>query len=202
MQQATGSYAPVGDSQHDGRTESLHQVGALEARFIQNWSALARAFGMDPMLGRVHALCYLSDEPVTPLHVGAAIGIGTDQARHWLEELHGWGVLEARDSEEHGTAYLADADPWSFFLTTLKERGKREFGPLMRSIREAAEQAERLSRSSGGPQRTRLQRIARFTQFVEQIANLVESFASLGAGPMLTAMRMVAKMKGPRLLRM
>ena len=47
----------------------------------------------------------------------------------------------------------------------------------------------------------RIERIARFTQFVEQIAGLLETFASVGAGPVMSALRMVAKMRGPRLVR-
>lgn len=199
MQEATGSYAPVEHLRSAGQPQ---QLGALEARFIDNWSALAKGFGMDPMLGRIHALAFLSDEPIAAVHVAMAVGIGSEQADRWLQELAGWGVLEAIDCDEHGTVFQADTDPWSFFLTTLRERGRREFGPLLCSIRDAANRAEELSKTVSGPQRARLQRIARFTQFVEQIAHLVESFASLGAGPMLTALRMVAKMKGPRLLRL
>ncbi|MGD8863715.1 MAG: hypothetical protein PVI30_27110 [Myxococcales bacterium] len=203
MQQAVESYIPNASSHP---AEARRELGALEARFIQNWAALARAFGMDPMLGRIHALTYLSDAPVTAGHVAVALGVDEAQALSWLEELAGWGVIERAhgDAPDNGPAFEADADPWSWFLVTLKERGRREFGPLVEAIREANARAAEIERDCSeisAAQRARLQRIARFTQFVEQIANLLETFAGLGAGPMMSTMRMVAKMRGPRLLR-
>ena len=47
----------------------------------------------------------------------------------------------------------------------------------------------------------RIQRIGRFTDFVEQIAGLLESFASVGAGPVMSALRMMSKVRAPRVPR-
>ena len=100
--------------------------------------------------------------------------------------------------------YEADGDPWSWFLATIKERGRREFAPLVQSIRDANRHAQQLRTSlppGAHEDLHRIARIARFSDFVEQIAGLLESFASVGAGPVMSALRMMAKVRSPRVPR-
>ncbi|MDH5671137.1 MAG: hypothetical protein OEZ06_03250 [Myxococcales bacterium] len=202
MQQITESY--TNPTTLPPASVEARELGSLEASFVTNWAALARAFGMDPMLGRVHALAYLSERPIPVMTVSTTLGLGVQQSEAYLAQLEAWGVIREVGGEDLERSYQAELDPWSFFLSTLKERGRREFAPLLQSIRTANAQAMRIQARRGHSDGAaeRLQRIARFSQFVEQMANLLETFASLGAGPMLTTMRMVAKMRGPRLLRM
>jgi DNA-binding transcriptional regulator GbsR (MarR family) len=200
MEQLTGSFVPVCERAEGERSRRLSSV---EAGFIENWGALARSFGMDPLLGRVHALAFLSTESVTTAEVADTLGLTDQQAERYLEDLERWGaVREAGDGQQ--LRYEANSDPWSWFLVTLKERGRREFGPLIQGFRDANVRAQQLRVSLHPSARSELQRIdriARFSEFVDQIAGLLETFATLGAGPMMTAMRMVAKVRGPRFVR-
>lgn len=180
-------------------------LSALESRFIENWAGLAKAFGMDGTLGRVHALTFVREEGLHAVTVSEVLGLEELEAARYLEELVRWGVVRKAASSHGVPTFSADGDPWSWFMTTLKERGRREFGPLIDSIRDANVGAQRLRSSlppgSSAAELRRIERIARFTQFVEQIAGMIETFASVGAGPMMSALRMVAKMRGPRLVR-
>lgn len=204
MEQLTGSYLPAGERAQGDRGLRLSSV---EAGFIENWGALARSFGMDAVLGRVHALAFLSTEPVSATQIGETLGLRVEETARCLENLERWGAvreLAVGDTDADEPVFQADGDPWSWFLVTLKERGRREFGPLLQGFREANTRAQQLRRSlhpSARAELQRIERIARFSEFVDQIAGLLETFATLGAGPMMTAMRMMAKMRGPRLAR-
>ena len=182
-----------------GADDALSSLGSVEARFIHNWAGLARAFGMDPLLGRIHAVAFLAARPVTVSHVAELLGISVAQAEDGLEELERWGVVNMLEDGE----FEADGDPWSWFLVTIKERGRREFGPLVSAIREAhaSARAVRKRLDPNCAEARRIERIGRFSEFVDQIAGLLETFSSLGAGPMMTAMRMVSKVRAPRLIR-
>ena len=186
--------------------DAAMHLSAVEARFVQNWAGLARAFGMDPLLGRLHAVTFLSAGPVSAGAVAEILGVSIEQAVHGLDGLVDWGVLrELGDSDsEADRSFEAEGDPWAFFLVTLRERGRREFGPLVSAIREANTSARALRRSlpNGAlAEQRRIDRIHRFSDFVEQIASLLETFASLGAGPLMGALRMASKVRAPRLLR-
>jgi DNA-binding transcriptional regulator GbsR (MarR family) len=169
----------------------------VETGFIQNWAALARSFGMDPMLGRVHALAYLSAEPMAATEISGALEIDEEDAAAYLESLARWGAVREVDVDGE-QRFEADGDPWSWFMHTLRERGRREFAPLLQSIREANSRAQVLRRSLHPDARKelhRIERIARFSEFVDQIAGLLETFANVGAGPVMGALRMVAKFR-------
>jgi DNA-binding transcriptional regulator GbsR (MarR family) len=173
----------------------------VETGFIQNWAALARCFGMDPMLGRVHALAFLSAEAMSASAISAALDIDDDDALAYLESLERWGAVRLVEVDGENR-FEADGDPWSWFMHTLRERGRREFAPLLKAIREANSSAQVVRRSLPPGARNelhRIDRIARFSEFVDQIAGLLETFASVGAGPLMGALRMVARMRGPKL---
>jgi DNA-binding transcriptional regulator GbsR (MarR family) len=203
MEQVTGSYLPVSERQRGNQGLRLSSV---EASFIENWGALARSFGMDTVLGRVHALAFLSTEPVSATQVCETLSLRADETERCLESLERWGAVRGLPESEcdDEPLYAANGDPWSWFVATLKERGKREFSPLLQGFREANARAQELRNTLPPGARAevqRIDRIARFSEFVDQIASLLETFATLGAGPMMTAMRMVAKMRSPRLAR-
>src|SRR5689334_2248694 len=98
MEQLTGSFVPVCERAQGDRSRRLSSV---EASFIENWGALARSFGMDPLLGRVHALAFLCTEAVTPAEVADTLGLHLDQAETYLEDLQRCGaVRESSDGAE------------------------------------------------------------------------------------------------------
>jgi DNA-binding transcriptional regulator GbsR (MarR family) len=158
---------------------------------------------MDPMLGRVHALAFLSAEPLRCAQVASALELTDEQSAAYLDSLARWGAV--RELEIAGEPHFeANGDPWSWFMVTLKERGRREFGPLLHSVREANARAQQLRSSLHPAARSelhRIERIARFSEFVDQIAGVIETFANVGAGPVLGALRMMSKMRGPRFAR-
>lgn len=186
-----------------GSDDALSSLGTVEAHFIHNWAGLARAFGMDPLLGRIHAVAFLAARPVRVSHVAELLGISRAQAADGLDELERWGVVELVGEDDDDRQFEADGDPWSWFLVTIKERGRREFGPLVHAIREAhaSARAVRKRLDPNCAEARRIDRIGRFSEFVDQIAGLLETFSTLGAGPMMTAMRMVSKVRAPRLIR-
>src|SRR5204863_8317962 len=120
------------------------------------------------------------------------------------ESLLHWGCVRAVPGSDREPRFESDGDPWSWFLVTLKERGRREFAPLVQSIRDANRHAQQL-RTTLHPEAHgelhRIQRIARFSEFVDQIAGLLETFAGIGAGPMMSALRMLSRVRAPRFAR-
>jgi DNA-binding transcriptional regulator GbsR (MarR family) len=152
---------------------------------------------MDPMLGRVHALAFLSLEAMSACEIAAALDLDDEDSGAYLESLSRWGAVRAVEVDGE-RRYEADGDPWAWFMRTLRERGRREFAPLLQSIREANSRAQQLRRQLHPGARSelhRIERIARFSEFVDQIAGVLETFANVGAGPIMGALRMMSKMR-------
>src|SRR6478609_1174437 len=89
MQRSTGSFARL----QVVAPEEPRQLGTVEAGFVQSWAGLAQAFGMDSMLGRVHALAFLSPDSMSATEVALALKLSTEQAASYLESLSRWGAV-------------------------------------------------------------------------------------------------------------
>src|SRR5438552_5900391 len=97
MEQLTGSHSPVCERTHGDH----RKLSSVEAGFIENWGALARSFGMDPVLGRVHALAFLSTDALNASQVAATLGLAAEDAARCLESLARWGaVREVPDDQD------------------------------------------------------------------------------------------------------
>jgi DNA-binding transcriptional regulator GbsR (MarR family) len=182
------------------QAKNSHATGrfhGVEDRFIDNWGQLAESIGMDERLGRIHAVLYLGSAPLTARAIAEYLELESAVCDEFLETLVSFGVVNAETNEAGDDVFEAERDPWSWFLVTIRERARREFTPLLASIRAVntlAQEARSAQSIRLDPERSeRIERISRFTHFVDQIASLLEMFSSLGAGPLMATMRMAAK---------
>lgn len=154
------------------RAEQPNALSTVEAQFVNNWASLAQIFGMDARLGRVHAVLYLSLEPIRCDEVARRLNICPKECQKHLEELCRLEVIT--NTEER---YQAEQDPWNWFMVTIRQRVKREFAPVLESMY----RVEALARDAS--QDAIIERISRFTRFVEELSALLEKFSSIGASP-------------------
>lgn len=165
----------------------------IEARFIDNWSALSRAFGMGADPGRAHAVLFLADEPLSLLEVAQLADLSEAAADDALRYLHGYQAIERKVWEDDDVTYAAPGDPWTWFTATVRLRARREFAPILASIRDLNQLAQE-AQGDGRLTRGRVQRIAQFTSFVDQVAKLFETFGGAGSSrPVVSAARAVAR---------
>lgn len=165
----------------------------LQDRFIENWGNMAHAFAMDRTMGRIHALVYVSVEPVSTPTVALRLAMSEEAVQPHLDTLADWGLVRGVNHLGDGVPhYVAELDPWAWFLKTIRERRRRELVPVQDAVRVVAAQAQQL-RAGDAHARATLDRIERFTSFIEDFSKLVDTFVSLGAGPMVKVMRTFAR---------
>lgn len=171
----------------------------LEDPFIENWGTLADAFGMDRTVGRIHALIYVSRDPIDAASIASRLGLSRETCHASLTELLAWGVVQVAHHYTDGTEYYtAENDPWAWFIRTVRERRHREFVPMLMSVRNVCDYARETAGAAEHRNDADLQRLARkievFTGFVDELARFIDAFAILGKGPMLMALKTVAKL--------
>lgn len=172
---------------------------ALEDPFIENWGTLADAFGMSRTVGRIHALIYVSRDPIDEASIAGRLGLSRESCHDCLKELLAWGVVQVAHHYTDGTEYYsAENDPWAWFIRTVRERRHREFVPMLMSVRNVCDYAKETAGASEHRNDADIQRLARkievFTGFVDELARFIDAFAILGKGPMLMALKTVAKL--------
>jgi DNA-binding transcriptional regulator GbsR (MarR family) len=185
--------APVATATH-----AASHFHGVEGRFIENWAQLAQSIGMDDALGRVHAALYLSGTPLSAGEVADHLSADLDLCVEHLQTLVAFGAAHSEAREDGICVFVADCDPWSWFMKTVRARARREFTPLLASIRAVnvlAQEARAAHACRLDPERSaRIERIGRFTSFVDQVSGMIETFASLGSAPLLATMRMASKL--------
>jgi DNA-binding transcriptional regulator GbsR (MarR family) len=172
------------------------RVSRIEDQFIENWARMASAFAMDRTTGRVHALLYISPEPIELSKIAYRLASTEDACRDHVELLQTWGLVRMAAGTTGGNPrYEAEQDPWSWFLRTIRERHRREFSPLQSGIRSVLHAAKALRDASRDPAaRLTCERIERFSRFIDEFSRLIDAFVGMGAGTMATLLKTVAKL--------
>ena len=186
----SGIYSTVGGECVVSDSEkNLRQV---EDGFIDAWARMAGAFAMDRTMGRIHALTYVCAESLRDVDIAERLGLPVDVVRMHVAKLVEWSLVYDNDGE-----YVAEQDPWAWFVRTVRARQRAELLPIRNAIESVRDAARELAASSDSTAalkiRSTLQRIERFTTFVGDFAKLVDAFVTLGAGPLLKFVSMTTR---------
>jgi DNA-binding transcriptional regulator GbsR (MarR family) len=122
---------------------SNSQTSPLIRQFVEHWGMMARAWGINPTMGELFALLYITGADWT-----------ADDLRHWLRvsrgnvsmnlrELMAWGVVhKLHRPGERRELYRAETDVWTLFRHILKERKRRELDPTLTVLDHILEHSE------------------------------------------------------------
>ena len=106
--------------------------------FIDGMGTVGEFWGIAPAMGRIWAVLYLNQDPMTMDGVVTAVGITKGHASTNLRALLRLGLITKSwrpgDRKEY---YSPQADLWEFARSILKERQKQEFDQALASTRKA-----------------------------------------------------------------
>ncbi len=106
-------------------------------RFIEAWGRMGSVWGISRTMAEVHALLYITGEPMCTDDVMARLEISRGNASMSLRALLDWGVIarvhRRGDRKEY---FQAEQDVWTIFRAIVRERIKREVDPLLVNLHE------------------------------------------------------------------
>ncbi|WP_373048985.1 GbsR/MarR family transcriptional regulator [Vulgatibacter sp.] len=157
----------MGAKRDDRQAEAELLVAEAVGRLIEFW-------GFRAVLGRIWAILYLSEKPLSASELCDRLSISTGAASMSLAELERWGVvLRHRPPGERKDFFEAETDIWKMVSRVYRERELVQIERALESFAQAAELFD-LSAKIGDAQGRRAGRFGR-----ERTANLVE-LAKLG----------------------
>ena len=110
----------------------------IEDSVLQEWAELATAWGVSPVLGRIHGLLLLGGQPMTAEEICDRLQISRASASVQLNAILDWGlarrIFVPGDRRQY---YQADQDHWSWFRRAAIVRKRREFDPVVARLGEA-----------------------------------------------------------------
>jgi DNA-binding transcriptional regulator GbsR (MarR family) len=151
--------------------EPVTPLTELHERFILNWGEMATVWGINRTMGQIQALLYVSPEPLPADEIMERLKISRGNASMNLRALEDWGVIQRIHYTGDRREYFRSlTDPWELFHTIIRERKRREFDPIIRSLRQFVQDA--------GAERERQPEVALFVERLGSLLHLLEQLQS------------------------
>jgi DNA-binding transcriptional regulator GbsR (MarR family) len=108
-------------------------------KFILHWGELGTRWGINRTVAQIHALLYLSEEPLPADHIALTLSLARSNVSTSLRELQGWGIVRVvhklGDRRDH---FESLKDVWQLVQIIIEERKRREIDPTLAVLRECA----------------------------------------------------------------
>jgi DNA-binding transcriptional regulator GbsR (MarR family) len=111
---------------------SRSSASALVRQFVEHWGMMARAWGINPTMGELFALLYITGADWTAEELRQWLQVSRGNVSMNLRELLAWGVVrKLHKTGERRELYRAETEVWTLFRRILKERKRRELDPTL-----------------------------------------------------------------------
>jgi DNA-binding transcriptional regulator GbsR (MarR family) len=165
------------------------QLSKAKKQFILHWGEMGARWGINRTVAQVHALLYLSPEPITAEEIAQTLSVARSNVSTSIRELEAWGLVRPvhvlGDRREH---YDCLKDVWEMFRIIVEQRKKREIDPTMEMLRDC------MAELDGGEQANAYthQRLRDMYEFLQGINSVYQELRQVPLG----AIRRVLKMRG------
>ncbi len=161
-------------------------------KFILHWGEMGSRWGINRTVAQVHALLFVSPEPLTADDLVAALGVARSNVSTSLKELQGWGIVRVvhvmGDRRDH---FESLADVWELFTVIMDERKKREFDPTVAALADCIDEARR-----AGPREAHLaERLTALHDFLSSMGGWYGSLRALPRSAAIQALRLGDRVK-------
>ena len=112
-------------------------------RFILQWGDLGGQWGVNRSVAQIHALLYLSEEPLNAEQIAETLGIARSNVSTSIKELLNWQLIhrapQMGDRRDH---FAAETDIWEMVTRIARGRKAREVDPAEAALRAATAEAD------------------------------------------------------------
>ena len=123
-------------------SEPPAKLTSVQQAFILHWGEMGEKWGVNRAVAQVHALLYLSPEPLDADAIAMLLQVARSNVSTSIKELRDWHLIRQEAvlgrRKEH---FVTDADPWNLLLVVLAERKRREIDPTLALLRVLKERA-------------------------------------------------------------
>lgn len=165
--------------------------------FIAVWGKMAGAWGISRTMAEVHALLYISGEPMCTDDIMERLEISRGNASMSLRALVDWGIVVRSHKRGDRKEYFeAEQDAWAMFRAIVRERIKREVDPLLASLYEIRDVAGGAKARGESPAEVRAHqaRLDALLEFFQTLERFSSQFVSPAGRGLQIAATLLSKM--------
>jgi len=118
------------------RTKSRQMLHPAVERFVLHWGEMGSQWGVNRSVSQIHALLYVSEQPLTAEEIAATLSIARSNVSNSLKELLTWELIRRvpvrGDRREH---FEAETDILELVARIAAGRKAREIDPALTVLR-------------------------------------------------------------------
>ncbi len=162
-------------------------------KYILHWGEMGTRWGVNRTVAQIHALLYLSPQPLHAEEIAETLGVARSNVSTSLRELQGWGLVKIvhvmGDRRDH---FGSMKDLWDMFLVIIEQRKQREIDPTLTMLRACVLESEDDKET---PAEIKA-RIANVLEFMETLTGWYEQMRVVPKPTLVKLMKMGAKITG------
>lgn len=160
------------------------------SRFILHWGEMGSRWGVNRSVSQIHALLYLSPDPLNAEEISATLGIARSNVSTGLKELQSWNLISITHVMGDRRDYFhAEQDVWELLRTVIEGRKRREIDPTIELLKTCVDE---MKNERDTPEDVR-ERITATLEFLEETNSWYEQIRRLPRSVLIKLMRMGAK---------
>jgi DNA-binding transcriptional regulator GbsR (MarR family) len=144
----------------------MPELSHAEQKFILHWGEMGARWGINRTVAQIHALLYLSPDPLTAEDIASTLSVARSNVSTSLKELQSWGLVSVGhvlgDRKDH---YESMQDVWELFKVIIDGRKRREVDPTLAVLRQCVEELDQ-SASTEAFTKQRLQEMLEFFEIM------------------------------------
>ena len=114
----------------------MAELTPVVQQFIVHWGEMGERWGINRTVAQIHALLYLSPEPINAEQISAALAVARSTVSAGLRELQSWGIISIVHRLGDRTDYFtAMGDIWEMFRVIVDRRKHLELDPTLEMLR-------------------------------------------------------------------
>ena len=113
-------------------------------RYVLHWGEMVTRWGTNRTVAQIHALLYLSPEPLTADQIVEALSVARSNVSTSIRELQSYGMVRMTHVLGDRRDYFESiSDVWDLFRVIIDQRKQRELNPTLTMLRSVADEVDR-----------------------------------------------------------
>ena len=162
-------------------TPAQQQLRTAQDLFIRRWGEMGQTWGINRTMAEIHALLYITAQPLCTDDVMERLHISRGNASMSLRALCDWGIIRRLHKRGERREYFESlSDVWEMFSIIAAERKRREMDPVLETIKQCQKMLDEgsLGKSAASREEIQLtrQRLAGMEEFMEVTNKIFQQF--------------------------
>ncbi|NAS32309.1 ArsR family transcriptional regulator [Flavobacteriaceae bacterium R38] len=115
------------------------EFNEAKEKFVSTWGALGTLWGINKAMAQIHAILFISPDPLTMEDIMEELGISRGNASMNLRHLMEWGIVyKINKTGERKEYFKSEKDVTELARQIAKERSRREIQPTIKVLKEVS----------------------------------------------------------------